>query len=102
MCLGSKGDPTLKLVRGIQNAHSCLLKSDAQVHEQKQKSQGFFFLDESSVLHKCSKQRERERERERERTDATLVSSSYSVKPRKRRSKAFPWKRIVDLSCLGL
>jgi hypothetical protein len=37
MYLGSEGDPTLKLVRGIQNAHSCLLKSDAQVHEQKQK-----------------------------------------------------------------
>jgi hypothetical protein len=37
MYLGSEGDPTLKLVRRIQNAHSCLLKNDAQVHEQKQK-----------------------------------------------------------------
>jgi hypothetical protein len=37
MYLGSESDPTFKLVRGIQNAHSCLLKSDAQVHEQKQK-----------------------------------------------------------------
>jgi hypothetical protein len=44
MYLGSEGDSTLKLMRGIQNAHSCLLKSDAQVHKQKQKISTLFLL----------------------------------------------------------
>lgn len=88
MYLGSEGDPTLKLVRGIQRAHSCLLKGDAQVHEQKQKIATLLLLRwKLSTTEMLETTRERERENSCNFREFFLLG----VKPRKKRRKRYSW-----------